>query len=283
MPAWPPFLDPNDLAPGDRRIHPDLPAQLQLHTLESTHHPLFEEVFGMLHREFGEAREMETREVIASRMSWQGRLRPDGSHLLYVMQALTVNGICVGVRDHTAIFQPDAGTVVIHLSHVLVADAWRRKGIVSVLRTLPVATARELLRLAGGAPETPIVLFCEMEPLNLDEPANRIRRQSYERAGFCSIGRHIGYLQPDFRPEVEIEADPMGTRPVELELLFRFVGNHAREPLHRDRVLSYIEAVYLMYAASFSTREMQPCHAWLRHFRQTAPAVFPLYPPTQVP
>jgi len=280
MPDWPPFIIEKDLAPGDRIPHPALPDGLRLHTIESADDPVFDLVFDMLMRQFGEKREMETREVIDSRLRWQGRKIRDGKHMLYHLMAIFRGDECVGVRDHTAVVDPDHGPVVVHLSHVLVPSEWRRKGIVTLLRTLPVATARILAEKIGRS-DAPILLFCEMDPLNLDDPPNLIRRLSYEKANFTGLPYGLGYLQPDFRDPSEIANDPNGTLPVALDLLFRFVGEEDRSCLDRETLILSIKHIYSMYATGMSDREMQPCMEWLAHFESMASDVYPLFPPTK--
>jgi hypothetical protein len=279
---WPSFLMREDLAPGDQVPHPDLPEDLQLHAIDSEQHPLFEQVFAMLMRQFGPAREMEARAVIAMRMQWKGRLVCGDFAMLYELQVLTCENAIVGVRDHTVIRHREGGTSYVQLSHALVPEPWRRRGLVSILRTLPVTSARELAK-SMGRPDDPVLLFCEMDPLDLNDPANRIRRQSYEKAGFLGLPRDIGYLQPDFRSFEMIEGDPAGSQPVALDLLFRFVGDEARSFMTRSDLIHCIRAVYAMYSLSMSAREMAPCERWLKSFEAGAPERFPLFLPTQVP
>ena len=280
MSEWPPFLDSVDLAPGDQVPHPDLPDGLRLEIIDSADHPAYDQVFEMLMEQFGDKREMETREVIEDRLSWQGNCILNGRHMLYHLMALFQGEHCVGVRDHTAIIDPKQGPVVVHLSHVLVHPEWRRRGLVTILRTLPVSTARELASQVGR-PDASIVLFCEMDPLDMEDPPNRIRRLSYEKANFKGIPSGLGYLQPDFREPAVIEEDACGTLPVELDLLFRFVGNEAQSVMDRDELILAIGHIYTMYATGMSHREMQPCYSWLAGFEQESMRVFPLFPPTQ--
>ena len=48
MSAWPSFIDPRDLAPGDLSPHPDLPENIRLHEIETPDDPLFDLAYKLL-------------------------------------------------------------------------------------------------------------------------------------------------------------------------------------------------------------------------------------------
>lgn len=280
---FPPFIAPADLAPGDTVPHPDLPTGLRLHVVQSPADPLLELGFGLLTDEFGAAGEMETRDVIERRLGWQPQVPIAGGYrLLYQMMLLFVGDDCVGLRDHTAITHNSGPEVVVHLSHVLVPRKWRRRGLAPILRTLPMLTARELARSVGN-PEAPITLFCEMEPADLRLEAHRVRRMSYEKAGFRAIGPQLGYMQPDFRSPESIDSDPQGTRPIPFDFLLRRVGREAETSAPHAQVVHAIDLIYAMYAQSFRPQDMRPCLRWLAGLRASPMTAHPLHPPTQVP
>ena len=282
MSRWPAFLQPGDLAPGDATPHPGLPEGLELHGVTSSGDPLFETAYALLDEEFGAKGEMETREVIESRLAWDPTKPVNGCGLKYDLMLLMVGNECVGLRDHTAIYKPGASDVVVHLSHVLVIPKWRRKGLAAILRTLPVITARNCAK-AVGKPDLPVTLFCEMEPIDLSIPANKIRRTSYESAGFLAIGAGLGYMQPDFRPPSAIDADLFGSKPILFDILYRRVGREGAHTISGADVLASVESIYAMYSAGFRAKDMAPCLRWLDGFRAHARAEYTLYPPTAVP
>lgn len=280
MSAWPSFIDPRDLAPGDLSPHPDLPENIRLHEIETPDDPLFDLAYKLLVGEFRAAGEIEPRDVLAHRL----RLRPDhlvnGCGLNYQLMLLNVDGEWAALRDHTAIVAD--GEVTVHLSHVLVLPRWRRRGLVSLLRTLPVSGARHAAREAGLPDGVRVTLVCEMEPMDPEDPATRIRRLSYEKAGFLSVPPGHGYMQPDFRHPREIDADPIGPSPVHLDLIFRRVGREKQRRIAGREILANVERLYAMYLAGYEPHHLEPCRRWLEHFRQHCPKRVALVPPTKI-
>lgn len=277
MNEWPPFVCKDDLAPGDREPHPRSPSGLSLHRITSYEDPLFERVFTALWDQFGDAREMENRTILQSRLNWNGEQIRDGKHFHYHLQAILQNDTIVGMRDHTIIAHPNQGPVVVHMSHVLIPEDWRRMGIATLLRTLPVADARTLAAEINR-PNAPILLFCEMDLLDLTYLPNRIRRQSYERAGFKGIPGGHGYIQPDFHGTTTPTAK---TQPVELDLLFRLVDNELQEQLPHEELVQSIEHIYSMYSEGIPENHMRPCRQWLAQFRTSTQQNHPLVSPTK--
>ncbi|MBN2069274.1 MAG: hypothetical protein JW739_06525 [Opitutales bacterium] len=282
MTNWPTFIRTEDLAPGDTRPHPDLPTDLKLVPVTDPESSEFELGFRLLNNYFGSAGEMESRDVIAGRLNLKPEKPVNGHHMLYQLMLLYSGNECVGLRDHTAILRDDFSDVVVHLSHVLVVPKWRRKGLSAILRTLPVITAHECAQRAGK-PEAPITLFCEMEPLDLSIPANKIRRISYEKAGFKAIGSTLNYIQPDFRDPQTIDADPEGSKPIPFDFLLRRVGRESDNTVAAREVISNVELIYAMYAESFRDKDMEPCFTWLSDFCSRNTLTYPLYRPTEAP
>jgi hypothetical protein len=282
MTRWPHFIESRDLAPGDSTPHPALPDGIGLHIVESPADPLFATAYALLDEEFGAKGELETREVLTERMKWDPKKPTGGCRMLYHLMLLMKDGECVGLRDHTAITSDGCDAVVVHLSHVFVVPKWRRKGLAPILRTVPVITARQCAALTGK-PDAPITLFCEMEPIDLSIPANKIRRTSYGQAGFRAIGAGIGYMQPDFRPPAVIDADPMGSTPIPFDILFRRIGREEETLISGCEVVTDVELIYAMYSAGFREGDMAPCLNWLRTFKTTYAPEYTLYPPTEVP
>lgn len=282
MTSWPHFIEARDLAPGDSTPHPALPDGLRLHIVESPADPLFETAYSLLDEEFGAKGELETREVIAARMKWNPKKSAGGCRMLYHLMLLLKDGECVGLRDHTAITSDGCDAVVVHLSHVLVVPKWRRMGLASILRTVPVITARKCAELTGK-PGAPITLFCEMEPIDLAIPANKIRRTSYGGAGFRAIGAGIGYMQPDFRPASVIDKDPKGSQPIPFDILFRRIGRESETSISGREVVADVELIYAMYSTGFRDSDMAPCYRWLNDFKTSYAPEYTLFPPTEVP
>jgi len=281
MSNWPKFIDPNDLAPGDATPHPNLSEGIRLHIVESPSDAMFDLAFRLLDAYFRPLGEMETRDVLEKRLLWSPEKPIKGYRMLYRIMMLFVGDECVGLRDHTAILRDDFSDVVVHLSHVLIPPKWRRQGLATLLRTIPVMTAKECARLSGR-PDSPITLFCEMEALDLTIPANKIRRLSYEQAGFLAIGAHHGYSQPDFRPPETIDADPQGTKPIPFDILLRRLDREFITSVPAAEVIGDVELIYGMYRTGFREKDMAPCLNWLAEFKTRPAIAYPLYPPTKV-
>jgi hypothetical protein len=281
MSHWPRFIAPEDLAPGDSSPHPALPKALKLHVVESPCDPLFEAAFLLLEGEFGAKGEMETRSVLAQRLLWNPVVPQNGCGMLYNLMLLMVGSEIVALCDHTAILRADYEEVVVHLSHAFVTPKWRRKGLAAILRTVPVVTARRAATLLGR-PEAPVTLFAEMEPIDLSIPANKIRRTSFERAGYWALGAHLGYLQPDFRTPEAIDADPAGPKPLPFDIVLRRVGRERKTTIGAKHLIADIELIYAMYATGFRAKDMEACQKWLETFKARPGTSYPLYKPTLV-
>jgi hypothetical protein len=198
----------------------------------------------------------------------------------YELLALRIAGETVAVRDHSAIISHAAATV--HMSHVLVSPNWRRRGLAKILRTLPVGFARRTAEKAGVFNPS-LTLFCEMDPVTSESPASKVRRVSYEKAGFLAIPAGHGYIQPDFRESAVIESDPEGPKPVGLDLLFRRIGKEHEREMGAEELIGHIERIYGMYQRNIAASHMAACFEWLETFRTLATTSYPLIPPTSFP
>jgi len=251
-------------------------------TISSPDHPKFDLAFRLLDDYFGGLGEMETRDIIAKRLSIRPEHPINGYHMLYQIMMLYRGEECVGLRDHTAILGKDSDEVVVHLSHVLVLPKWRRKGLSAILRTLPANTAHECARRVSKL-DLSVTLLCEMEPLDLSIPANKIRRISYEKAGYKALGSTLNYSQPDFRKPSIIDADPEGQKPIPLDVLLLRLGRNKSDSISAEDARSYIEQIYTVYTHSFRKEEMLPCLNWFNAFTQKDVTNYPLYKPTEAP
>jgi len=168
----PPWMIPSDLAPGDTKSRGKEWNAVQFFRIDRPDHPLFDPAYQHLWDQFGPVFEIESREVLLKRLNWA---REYGD-LIYEMDLIMSGHDFVGVRDHSAILIEFHGSpaAVVHMSHNLVAPAWRRSGIAGWLRALPVETARRCLTANGAPADSPIILAGEMEyPDPQDEATHR--------------------------------------------------------------------------------------------------------------
>jgi hypothetical protein len=210
-------------------------------------------------------------------MRWNPRELVNGRALLYELLLVTKGGAFVGVRDHTAIVDPKHAVAVVHLSHNLVAAAWRRGGIAGWLRALPISAARSALTAQGLPETTPIFLVAEMEPADPTDEARTIRLAAYEKAGYRKLAG-VSYLQPDFRAPEIIDASG-GPHPLPLSLLVREVGNESSAALPAETVRHVAGCLYRMYGAEFRERDM--ARVWENLERFPHAGAIPLIPPTE--
>lgn len=227
--------------------------------IRGTDDPAFERAYAVLWAEFGEAHEMETREVLAERF----RL---GSRFRYEMLLVEKDGAVCAVRDHTAVWMD--GSVVVHLSHVYVVPEQRRTGLAGWLRAAPIVTARELAADCGDA-KADITLVGEMEYDDGSDPRRAIRLAAYEKAGYRKIDPgEVDYHQPDFRTPSDIDASG-GPVPIPFQLIVRRVGREMESSIDGIEVRKLVAALFAIYGAQFRVADMQ--HALLNTERLPAP------------
>ena len=273
-------MRPEHLSPGDTKSLQGDWSGLELHTISSAVDPFFQTAFKALWEEFGVAGEMEQASVIAERMKWNPSQMLDGASLLYAMQLMTRNGEFVAVRDHTAILLENEPGAIVHLSHNLVAPAWRRSGIAGWLRALPVSTALEALAAAGHPLNAPITLVGEMEHFNPSNAATGIRLTAYEKAGYKMVDPElVDYWQPDFRDPKVIDQEN-GPKPIPLCLMLRRVGREHEEFVGSAEVRQSVNALYKMYSRGFRKRDMRAVLETLCYY-PSPDARIPLVPPTR--
>ena len=172
----PALLTPDLLAPGDQNSAFLDPAQFAWSRIRSCDDPLFEKAYAALWAEFGEAHEMETREVLAGRFAAGGDLCSE----MVVAQSA---GAIAAVRDQTAIWFE--GEAIVHLSHLLVAPEWRRSGLAGWMRAVSILTARAIAS-AHGKTDAPITLVCEMEYDDGSDPRRAVPCDSSRMNGRAS-------------------------------------------------------------------------------------------------
>lgn len=247
------------LAPGDGRSATLSVSDFVWTRIRGTDDPAFERAYAVLWAEFGEAHEMETREVVAERF----RL---GSRFRYEMLLVEKDGAVCAVRDHTAVWMD--GSVVVHLSHVYVVPEQRRTGLAGWLRAAPIVTARELAADCGDA-KADITLVGEMEYDDGSDPRRAIRLAAYEKAGYRKIDPgEVDYHQPDFRTPSDIDASG-GPVPIPFQLIVRRVGREMESSIDGIEVRKLVAALFAIYGAQFRVADMQ--HALLNTERLPAP------------
>ena len=263
------LLTPDLLAPGDGKSAGLNPAQFAWLQIRSCEDPLFETAFSALWLEFGVTHEMEPRDVLAARMREAGRLR-------YEILLVRAGTEIAAVRDHTAIACD--GEIIVHLSHVLVAPAWRRSGLAGWMRAAPILTARELAA-ETGTPECNVTLAGEMEYDDGSDPRMALRLLAYERAGYLKIDPlTVRYHQPDFRPPNLIDASG-AARPLPFQLIIRRVGREHERSVSGGEVRRIVRALHAMYGAQFRAQDMAHAALDLAHLPEEH-AEIALIPPT---
>jgi hypothetical protein len=270
-----------DLAPGDTRSSAlDLSA-FRFDRIRSASDPLFEEAYGYLWLEFGKKDEMESRQALRRRFELAPRM-------LYEMIHVRRGDAFIAVRDHTAILDHDGQSVLVHLSHNLIATSARRTGLGGWMRALPIAAARECHaangipngRQNGLPPSARITLVAEMEHPSPDHPDEMVRLRAYEKAGFRKIDpTRVAYYQPDFRTPAEIDAagEP---RPLPFQLVLRRVGREHERVISGGEARRLVQALYEIYSSHFRASDM--AHPLLSLDEYPADdATIALVPPTQ--
>lgn len=263
-------LTPQLLAPGDGKAAALDPAGFAWTRIRDASDPAFRGAYDALWGEFGAANEMEEVGVLAERFAL-------GTAMRYEMVVAHQDGELAAARDHTAIWME--GEVVVHLSHVLVREPWRRTGLGGWMRAVPILAARAVAADQGD-PSAPITLIGEMEFDDGSDAKRAIRLLAYQRAGYVKVDPHVTeYHQPDFRSAAEIDAGG-GPMPLPFQLVVRQVGRESDRVVSGERVRRWVRALYAMYGAHFRPQDM--AHPALQLDRYPAPdAAIALLPPTQ--
>jgi hypothetical protein len=263
-------LTPDLLAPGDGKSAQLDPAQFTWTQIRGIADAKFSTAYNALWKEFGAAHEMETRETLAGRFALGGDTR-------YEMVLAQEGDTFAAVRDHTAVWMD--GEVIVHLSHALVAEPWRRSGLAGWIRAVPILLAREVAA-AHGQLNAPITLVGEMEYDDGTDPKRGVRLAAYERAGYRKVDpKVVLYHQPDFRESAEIDASG-GPHPLPFQLIARQIGRESERAAPAGRVLRWVRALYALYGAQFRAQDMRHPKLSLDHYPEDAVEIA-LLPPTQ--
>jgi GNAT superfamily N-acetyltransferase len=249
---------PADLAPGDAKSLDLDRRDLEVVRVGSGHDPFVALAYERLWNEFGPHQEMESRDVIERRLAWHPATKKDDCWLRYELLLVRRQSKFVAVRDHTAVASLRSGApqAVVHLSHVLIDEPWRRTGLAGWLRAWPIQTARACLLAAGFSAASPITLVAEMEHPNPQLPNRLARLTAYEKAGFKKVDPVVvNYFQPDFRPPGQIDASG-GPRPLPFGLILRRVGREEEPFIQGAELREIVESLYRMYGAGFREQDM---------------------------
>jgi hypothetical protein len=227
----------------------------------------FEEGFALLDLQFGPLGEMEREEVLSAWFD-RGSLSPPDAPIqarYHMVLARDEHGTIAGVRDIFVATDAAANLSVALLSHSLVLPPFRRTGLASLLRGVPVALAQAAL------PGAEIMLCAEMEMVRPDDRDSIVRLMAYGRAGFRAIPPAVlGYAQPDFG---EWRDD---ARPIPLLPIVRRIGAENETAIPRRRAWAYVTH----YHAA------QSCHCDPRQIaaiRSNAERAFSEHPDDPVP
>lgn len=256
----------SDLAPGDADCAQQWPDEFQVYRVQSATDPLFERGYMSLWDEFGPAGELEQRNVLAERLNWEGAGPLTDYVLWYEMIVVLKEHLLAGVIDHTAIVRKNdpASPAVVHLSHIWIAQSYRRSGLAGWLRAFPIQVARRCLAIAGRPTTDPIVLAGEMEHPTPDAPLRLIRLKAFEKAGYLKINpATVPYHQPDFRSHAVIDSAG-GPMPLPFGLVIRRVGREQESTLSGREVRQIVADLYQMYGCGMRAEDMQSLWAQLK-------------------
>ena len=275
-----PFL-PDDLSPGDQRFRSLDFSRVCAQRIASLEDPLLRRGYDRLWQEFGHQGEMETLEVIVSRLRWFPAAQIQGRWLRYDLVVMTSGEDLVGVADHVAIASetPSGPRVVVHQSHILVEPAWRRRGVAAWMRSMPLQTGRACLEAAGLPLHSPVTLVAEVEHPDTKDEAKTLRLCSFQRAGFLKVDpRFVDYQQPDFRPFSDIDAEGR-IHPLPLALVLRRVGRESESSVTSEELRQTVECLYNIYGQSCRAQDMEGLWEQAARVSQ-GPERIPLIPPT---
>jgi hypothetical protein len=276
-----------DLAPGDGRAARLDVSGLELRSVSSVEDPAFKPAYQFLAEKFGETGALESVKVLAQRFAWPCLPQADGWTLKYELLSISDRaGNLAAVRDHTAALPPladamDQTQVIVHLSHVLVAEPWRRSGLGGWLRALPVQLARECLWSSGQEiDKAAVTLVAEMEAAAADSSEQPASLVAYERAGFRKLDpERVPYAQPDFRTADEIDRSG-GPRPLPFSLVIRRIGREDEKDVSGAEARSLARALYRIYRDGCRVGDLAPLLAQIEEDYPSPDERVRLVPPT---
>ena len=222
-------------------------------TLEpATHRAQFEEGFALLHLQFGPLGEMESEEVLSAWFD-RGSLSPSDARIparYHMLLARDEHGTIAGVRDLWVTTNRAANRVVAVLSHSLVLPPYRRSGLASLFRAVPVALARAAL------PRAEVMVCAEMDMVRPDDRDSIVRLMAYGRAGFRAIPPLvIGYAQPPFGEWTD------DARPIPMLAIVRRVASETAPTIPLQLARAFVEHYHAVQDCHCDPRQMAAVRA----------------------
>ncbi|MCB9686352.1 MAG: hypothetical protein H6738_15140 [Alphaproteobacteria bacterium] len=292
------MIELSDTSPIDRAKVTEVLGRVRFAAIEDPDDPAFDEAWDLLAEGFLAQGELEPRDALASFL--RERILDYGSGLdgSYHLVGAWAGDALVGVRDCYVDIDHREGVCIVGLAHAYVVPAWRRSGVAAVLRSIPLALARQQLAARVGRP-LPTLVVAEMEPVDPADPNTVIRLLAYGRSGFSVLDpERFRYSQADFSEEPPVghtalpllgvvrplEPDAAGTVPEHVAAAFprlfyvchrRFVPGARVDP-SEAHVRTHLER-------GGTPVRLLPLPTSLDELERLAPlvrgAVLPLYPP----
>jgi hypothetical protein len=198
-PPTPIPLAPEDFTDAERARAAALGGAIRLEEVHDPESADFDAAYRMMDAFFGPRGEVEAREVLAGFL--RDRLIHYGDHAEGTYHLVTAwhGDRLVGVRDCYVDLDHARQISLVALSHSIVVPEWRRAGVATLLRAVPVALARRVQQERCGE-IWPTLIAAEMEPIDPSDPGSFSRLVAYGRAGFRVFDpQRFRYAQPDFR------------------------------------------------------------------------------------
>lgn len=219
--------------------------------IRSSRGPGFEEAYAALDAEFGPRGELERREVIASWLDSAPAQQTEGNGLQRVYHLLVARdekGALAGVRDCHVVLDR-TGVAVVYLAHALVLPPYRRTGLGTLLRRVPIERGQAAIRNAGlAASSVDLLLAAEMEPVSRDDEASIVRLRAYGKDGFAAIApAALPYFQPDFRDLDALDPGRDEPRPIPLLAVVRFIGHDDACSLPARLARAFVTHLYAVF------------------------------------
>lgn len=193
------LVDLEDLTPLERDRAREVRAHVRLAEIRDPAGPAFHAAYDLLASFFLANGELEPKGALADFVRRRSLDYGSGIDGTYHLIGAWHGEALVGVRDCYVDLDRANGMCLVALAHVIVAPAWRRTGLASMLRAVPVTLARRTLAEQVGRPMRTLVV-AEMEPADPADPDTVVRLLAYGRSGFRVIDPvRLPYSQPEFR------------------------------------------------------------------------------------
>ncbi len=246
--------------------------EIAVHLVHDASDPWFQPGFEELNTYFGDRGEMETLDVIRSRLKWNPATLINGFSLFYELVVLTdAENAVVGAGDFTVILSHSeikkGQAAVVHLSHIWADPTKPSTGIVSrQMNEVTINATRVALQKAALPIDTPITFAAEMEPLEAGNEERRRRFKRFLHAGLCIVDPDtIHYFQPDFNSAEDI--DKAGkVQPLLLTLMLRRIEREAEDETNGAEILHIVSCLYHMYGQTMRVKDMAVVYETLKAY-----------------